>query len=207
MIRNRRVLQFAGGTKCVLAILFIITSGLAALGQKAEPGNPQKAKVLVLATYHLHNPGRDVLNVKWDDVLTEKRQKEIRELADAIKKFKPTKIALEVPFGSAKLDEQYGQYLRGEYQLTPNEIDQLGFRIAKDLGHQKVYGVDASGAFDIGRVFAFAASNDQQQIVDKALEVAKRQVADANNMIKTADVTAVYRATNDQRKIDEGHQV
>ena len=147
-----------------------------------------------------------MLNVQWDDVLTEKRQKEIRDFVNLLKKFKPTKIAVEAPFGSVKLDEQYGRYLRGEYQLTRNEIDQIGFRLAKELNQPKVYGVDAAGAFDIGRVFEFAAANNQQGIVDKAFEIAKGHVAEANKLIQTTNVTEIYRVTNDQRRIDEGHQ-
>lgn len=146
------------------------------------------------------------MNVQWDDVLAEKRQKEIREFLDLLKKFKPTKIAVEVPFGSVKTDEEYGRYLRGEYQLTRNEIDQIAYRMAKELGHLKVYPVDAAGAFDIGRVFAFAAANDQQAIVDRAMQIAKKQVGEANELIKTTNFTEIYRATNDQRRIDEGHQ-
>ena len=39
----------------------------------------KKAHVLVLGTFHMANPGRDIFNLKVDDVLTEKRQKEIAE--------------------------------------------------------------------------------------------------------------------------------
>ena len=111
-----------------------------------------------------------------------------------------------MPFGSASLNDQYGRYLRDEYRLTRNEIDQIGFRLAKELNHPTVYGIDAAGAFDIDRVFGFAAANNQQEVVDKAFEIAKRQVAEANKLIQTASVTEIYRATNDQRKLDEGNR-
>jgi hypothetical protein len=141
--------------------------------KRLNRGARKKPAVLVLATYHMHNPGRDVINVQSDDVLTEKRQREIREFVNLLKRFKPTKIAVEMPFGSGKLDEQYGRYLRGEYQLTRNEIDQIGFRLAKELNHQKIYGADAAGAFDIGQVFAFAGANNQQDIVDRGMAIGK----------------------------------
>jgi hypothetical protein len=183
----------------------------AANAQRGEIHEAQKPTVLVLASDHLNNPGSNVLNVQWDDVLTEKRQKEIRDFVSLLKRFKPTKIAVEAPFsaanppGSAQLDERYSLYLRGEYQLTRSEIDQIGFRLAKELSHQKIYGVDAKEPFDIGRVFEFATANNQQELVDKAFEIGKRQVAEANKLIQTANVTEIYRATNDQRRIDEGH--
>ncbi len=146
------------------------------------------------------------MNIQWDDVLSENRQKEIREFVALLKKFKPTKIAVEVPYGSVKTNEEYSRYLRGEYQLTRNEIDQIGYRLAKEVGHLRVYPVDAAGSFDIGRVFEFAAKNDQQHIVDRAMEIAKEQVGDANELVKNANITEFHRAINDPRKIDEGHR-
>ena len=187
-----------------LSLIFIIC--FTSYAQSVKRNGTQKPAVLVLATYHMHNPGRDLMNVKSDDVLTEKRQKEIRDFVNLLKRFKPTKIAVEVPFGSSKLDEQYSRYLRGEYRLTANEIDQIGFRLAKELNHQKVYGADADGAFDIGRVFAFAGANRQQHVVDKGMAIGKRQVAEENNLIRTSTVTQIYKAINDQQKINESHQ-
>ena len=40
---------------------------------------PHKPTLMVLATYHMNNPGRDAVNVKADDVLAPKRQREIEE--------------------------------------------------------------------------------------------------------------------------------
>ena len=187
-----------------MALMFVVCSG--SYAQRVAVPRAEKPTVLVLATSHLHNPGRDVMNIQWDDVLAEKRQKEIREFVELLKKFKPTKIAVEVPFGSVKTDEEYRRYLRGEYELTRNEIDQIAYRLAKELGHSKVYPVDAAGPFEIGGVFEFAAENDQQQIINRAMEIAKKQVGEANALVKTVDITEFHRAINDQRTIDEGHQ-
>ena len=203
---NLRLSRAVALQKCCLALALVFTTCFASYAQTAKPSGAQKPAVLVLATYHMHNPGRDMMNVQSDDVLTEKRQKEIREFVKLLKRFKPPKIAVEMPFGSAKLDEQYNRYLRGEYQLTRNEIDQIGFRLGKELNHQKVYGIDAEGAFDIGRVFAFAGANNQQDIVDSGMAIGKRQVAEENKLIQTTTITEIYKIMNDQRRIDESHQ-
>lgn len=200
LFQNTSVLKL-----CTAGIL-IFTFCCAVAAQKPKSKGEQRPTVLVLATYHLDNPGADVMNVKSDDVLTEKRQKEIYEFINILKRFRPTKIAVEMSLGSAKLDEQYSLYLRGEYQLTRNEIDQMGFRLAKELNHRKMYGVDAAGEFDIGRVFAYAGANNQQDIVDKGLEAGKSQVAEENKLIQTATIREIYRAINDQQKINDSHQ-
>ena len=204
---NLRLSRTVAHQKFCLVLALVITACFASYAQTSKPRGSQKPAVLVLATYHMHNPGRDVINVQSDDVLTEKRQREIREFVNLLKRFKPTKIAVEMPFGSGKLDEQYGRYLRGEYQLTRNEIDQIGFRLAKELNHQKIYGADAAGAFDIGQVFAFAGANNQQDIVDRGMAIGKRQVAEENKLIQTATIGEIYKVINDQRRIDEAHRV
>jgi hypothetical protein len=46
----------------------------------ATPAAPARAEVLVLGTYHMANPGRDIFNMQADDVLAPKRQTEIAEV-------------------------------------------------------------------------------------------------------------------------------
>ena len=40
------------------------------------------AEVLVVGTFHMANPGHDMFNMQADDVLAEKRQKEIAQVID-----------------------------------------------------------------------------------------------------------------------------
>ncbi len=207
MKKNRYLSPTAKVLRRYLVLTLVLTACLTSYAQKNRTSAEQKPTVLILATYHMSNPGRDVMNVQSDDVLTEKRQKEIREFVSLLKRFKPTKIAVEMPIGSTKLDEQYSRYLRGEYQLGRYETDQIGFRMAKELNHQKMYGVDAAGAFDIGRVFAFAGANNQQDIVDRGMAIGKRQVAEENKLIQTGTIREIYKFINDQGRIDEAHRV
>src|SRR3954465_13405401 len=58
----------------------------------------KRAEVFVLGVYHMANPGHDLFNVQADDVLAPKRQREIAELAEALKRFRPTKIAVEADY-------------------------------------------------------------------------------------------------------------
>ena len=55
-----------------------------------------KAKIMVVGSYHMANPGADVFNIQADDVLSAHRQKEIEDLVAVLLKYKPTKIVLEV---------------------------------------------------------------------------------------------------------------
>ena len=104
---------------------------------------PQKPTIMILGSAHLANPGADVYNVKMDDVLTPKRQGEIAELVRLVKAYQPTKVAFEQdPSDDAELNTNYQGYLKGTYELKRDEVNQIGFRLAKQMGHSKVYGVD-----------------------------------------------------------------
>jgi hypothetical protein len=65
------------------------------------------APVLFLGTYHMDNPGRDMMNLQVDDVLAPKRQREIAELVDDLARFRPTKILIEAEYGNPEAQTKY----------------------------------------------------------------------------------------------------
>src|SRR5437879_8074508 len=77
-----------------------------------------KPTLVVLGTYHMGTPGNNVVNGKVDDVSSPERQKQMMQLVERLKKFKPTKIVVECDLeDDAKTKEIYEQYLSGSYQL------------------------------------------------------------------------------------------
>ncbi len=147
----------------------VISASLAVVAQqtKANPTPTEaRAEVLVLGTYHMANPGHDIFNMKADDVLAPKRQAEMTELIEVLKKFHPTKIAIESDAGSDKIPKRYADYLAGKYELTANEIDQIGLRLAKELGHKTVYPVDADGDFPYQRLVNYAKGSGRSKELD-----------------------------------------
>jgi hypothetical protein len=142
-----------------------VRATLPAISQQTPTQIPARAEVLVLGTYHMANPGRDIFNTQADDVLAPKRQAEIAQLLEVLKKFQPTKIAVEAdPWGPRK--GQYADYLAGKYTLTRNEIDQIGYRLAKELDHKTVNLVDADGEFPYPRLVNYAKASGRSQELD-----------------------------------------
>ena len=104
------------------------------------------ASLLVVASGHFANPGRDNVNIKVDDVLAPRRQAEIAALVKKLAVFRPTIVAVEVPVaGQAKLDGLYRDYRAGKYQLARREHEQLGFRLAAQMKLDRVHAVDWNG--------------------------------------------------------------
>lgn len=133
---------------------------------------PEKAQVMVLGTYHMNNPGLDLVKSKVKDVLASDRQREITEVIEALKNFSPTKIALESEDEKA-WNDHYRSYLKGEYTLTRDERDQIGLRLAKELGLKNVYAVDAKLDMDFDKPMGFLAQHDKAKLDQIMASVAK----------------------------------
>ncbi len=103
-----------------------------------------KPSILVLGTTHLSNPDNgDLFKIETADILGEQKQLEIKEVVDLLKRFGPTKVALEVlPEDSESINQTYNDFLLGKFELTRNEYHQIGFRLAKELNHKEVFCVD-----------------------------------------------------------------
>jgi len=59
-------------------------------------------------------------------VLSPKRQQEIEQLTEVLKRFHSTKIAVESEVGSKRVEKEYVDYLAGKHTLARNEIDTIG---------------------------------------------------------------------------------
>lgn len=105
----------------------------------------QKADVMLLGTFHFDDPGLDDYKPRFPwNPLESRRQQEIAEVVRLLAAFRPTRVAPEWPVGrQAELDAAYGAFLAGLSPVSPNEREQLGFRLARELSHERVFAVDA----------------------------------------------------------------
>src|SRR5438270_2261146 len=114
--------------KSYLIFAVTLACAFAALAQtpaarSEAPGAIPRAEVLVLGTYHMANRGHDIYNMQADDVLSPKRQAEMAQLIEVLKRFKPTKIAIEADlFGptnptTLQRPNEYKEYLAGKREL------------------------------------------------------------------------------------------
>src|SRR5688572_26443571 len=173
-----------------------------AFSAAAQPANkPARAEVLVLGTYHMNNPGRDIFNTQADDVLTPKRQAEIVQVIETLKRFQPTKIAVERTAGDERIRKDYAAYLAGTHQLTRNEIEQLGFRLAKDLGHQTVYAVDADGEFPYPRLVKYAKATGRSQEFDALYAEIGEMVKAGNAYLSSHTILETLLYMNSDEKV------
>lgn len=176
------------------AVLFLlcVLIGSQTLGAQSQ----SRPEILVLGTYHMANPGRDVHNMAADDVLSPKRQQEIAQLVEVLKRFRPTKIAIEASAGSERIARDYNEYLAGRYTLTRNENDQVGFRLAKELGLKAVNAVDVDGDFQYMRVMNYAKANGRTAEFDSMQARVARRVKRQSDFLQTHTVLETLERMN-----------
>jgi hypothetical protein len=141
----------------------LVSVSLLAIPVVATAQADRRPEILVLGTYHMANPGRDIHNMQADDVLSPARQRDVAQLIDVLKRFRPTKIAVEAHVASRRVQQQYADYRAGRYELSRNEVDQIGYRLAKELGHETIYAVDEDGDFPYYRVRNYAKANGLEE--------------------------------------------
>lgn len=162
-----------------------------------------RVEVLVLGTYHMANPGRDIFNTQADDVLSPKRQAEMAELVAVLKTFRPTKIAVERMAGDQRIEKDYAAYVAGTHQLTRNEIEQIGFRLAKELGHAKVHAVDADGEFPYPRLVKYAKATGREKELDALIAEIGAMVKTGNEYLATHTILETLLRLNSDQKVAE----
>lgn len=191
-----------------LAACCTVLSLLGALGCSSaarQPRGIEPAQVVVLGTYHFANPGLDVVKTDVADVLSPEKQAEIRAIVEALARFHPTRIAVEAsPASAPGLDSLYRAYRAGAHELSRNEIQQLGFRLAARLDHPRVHPIDHRGEFPFGAVMEYAQAQDPAflQSVQKALA---EITAEENRRQKEMSIGQNLRVRNDPLKLAEDH--
>lgn len=153
-----------------------------------------KTPIALLGVYHFDNPNQDQFNVASDNILSEKRQKELDVLVTQLAKFKPTHIALEFNKNDSILDIHYQEYLNGKYQLDASEREQIGFRLARMLGHQHIYSVDEPSIqlnFNPGELAA-----EFSPLLQELTEMGNKVIGQINKWVQEKSVGAVLSELN-----------
>lgn len=152
-----------------MSVALMLAAALAQSGGEAKA--PTAIEVMVLGSYHMDNPGRDLVNARIDPVTTPERQKELEAVANGLARFRPTAIAVErVASDQQSLaDQGFARFTPDELLRNNDERVQVGYRLARQAGVSRVYAVDAEGDFPFEAVQAWAAANDRAAELDREM--------------------------------------
>jgi hypothetical protein len=179
-----------------------------ALPARAAEEDRATVSVMVLGTYHFANPGRDVVGMTVDDVLAPSRQAELAALAQVLAQWKPDRIAVESQSLEPDLSmPSFARFTPQDLTRERNEIDQIGFRLAQLLGHEKVYGFDEQSGegepdyFPFDKVEASAASHGQSEYLTALLAPVKKDAAEGEALQRTRSIASMLLRENDPSRI------
>ncbi len=196
---NQRIFLtfFSRELYCLFAIIipFIL---FPVKNSSAQPffNNQEKIEVMILGTMHFGNPGQDVINFQFPDVLQPEYQAQIEEVTENLSRFQPTKIALEArPDYKPELDSMYASYKRGTHSLTRNERQQLGFRLAKQFDHSQVYSIDHGGKFPFQAVLEFAEQH-QPDFIKEFQEIRQYVEKTGGELVQNSTISEILRENN-----------
>ncbi|WP_336516734.1 DUF5694 domain-containing protein [Pollutibacter soli] len=142
--------------KRLFFIFSLVVHGCILFAQKKEaiqsPGSffpKERIKVLVVGTFHLDYPGLDAHKTDDQDkidVLKDPKKAEVTALVEYLKKFKPTKIAIEA-FPGWNATNKLREYNQGGLRDKRDERIQIAVRLASELKLDTLYSIDAE-SFD-----------------------------------------------------------
>lgn len=137
-------------------LLFLLLSSFTFAQQIKDPdtflitNKDNLPKIFLVGTFHFEYYNKDANKVDKDkqvDILSDQKQKEMKELLDYIAKFKPTKICIEAPEKWNAMDK-YKSYKSGKTALGKDEIQQIAFRLMERFKLDTVYSVDAKAVYE-----------------------------------------------------------
>lgn len=168
-----------------------------------------QASVLILGTYHFANPGLDIAKMEVADVLSVEKQREIT--ADSSTPSppsnlpkSPSKRRMTRPKRSTSCMPLTGP---ASHELTRNEIQQLGFRLAAQLNHEQIYPINHPGSPIPSRPPWPTLEVHQPDFLKKFQETIARWEAESNRHQQTLAVGEILRKVNSLEAIAEDHQI
>lgn len=185
--------------------LSLVAAILAAPVSAQEACPPDQPQVAVLGVHHFVSQ-QNLLTQAEDDELAPQRQAELERIAVALAAFAPTKIAVERPYDQRELDRRYTAYVAGEYQATAEETDQIGFRLARMLGHERLYHVQYRGEFPLDALIAYARRAGRQAEYDAAIAEAAELTEAIDMHLSTGGLPATLHWLNTREGMLANHR-
>lgn len=170
--------------KLVAAFLACLAAGCTS-APEAPASDPATVQIMVLASYHMDNPGADLNNAQIDQVTTSAKQVELEAVANALARFNPTVIAVErvASDQATMLDQGYLAFKPEDLASKPDERVQIAYRLASKLKLERVYGIDEQdrpgepGYFPFEPVAAWASANGREADLQAMFEPVQTEIS------------------------------
>jgi hypothetical protein len=162
-------------------------------------------EVMVLGSYHMANRNKDVVNIRVDDVLQPKRQRELEELALHIERFHPTKIAVEI-FSDAPDFVWKSPLDATDLKTSNHEVYQLGERVALGSGLDKLYGVNCQAELGFEAVQELDEKTTGGRRMKAIFDDVQQSAVEMEQKEHTLAISQSLAAMNTRSAIEKAHE-
>ncbi len=190
----------------ILAALVALVVPTSAIAQSPAP---EPVEVMILGTYHFGNPGQDIHNARVDPVTTPEKQAQLEAIAEGLSRFRPTAVAVErvARDPSTMLDHRYPAFAPTDLLTNPDERAQIGYRLARRLGLDRVYAIDEQDREGQPSYFPFEAVQTWVQANGRTADLGAlhgqvaAMIADLERRQATETVGQLLAATNTPERV------
>jgi hypothetical protein len=183
--------------------MFARTMFLGLLVASAAAAGTAPVEVMILGTFHMANPGRDLHNQKVPDVLAPQEQAQLARIATSLAAFKPTRVDVEWP--KETVAERYPQFLAGTLPPSRNEVVQLGFRLGR-ITRAAIEGIDADGDFPYEPVEAWAKAHGRGRELEAMGAAVEKRVQEESEALRDHGIAGELRLINDPARLARGQE-
>lgn len=163
---------------------------------------------MILGTDHFEKSNvQDYAKTEELDIFSKRKQMEIHNVLTCLKEYAPTKIVLEYPLKhQSNLTDEYQKYLAGNLNLSANERHQIGFQLARDLGHTNIFAVDWNEEECVPDIFGYM-HNHETQGSRKIFKEIERMVAEANEKSRISTIAEYLLFLNETEQVRCSHKL
>mgnify|MGYP003408198927 CR=1 FL=1 len=162
-------------------------------------------EVLLVGTIHLgYTPDVNTLSEQDTDKYSDIH---FEQLTADLAKFQADQVFVEYPFESQKhVNTMYRSDDVNE-GFKENEIYQIGFRLAKKLGHKEIYAVDWNEQPEKLINLELVAEGKSKVEYEKIMERIQTVINKLSSIIQQGDIIKLYKYINSEDYITNDHKV
>jgi hypothetical protein len=131
-------------------------------------------------------------------MLSASRQKELADVVERLAAFQPTKVCVErMPGEQESLDAEYARYLEARAQPDPDEVSQIGFRLARRCGLNRIYAIDADKMLDWDGLTAYFKTHpDEEKRFTDNIAARQAQAREVSKDLPNIPIAQLLREAN-----------
>jgi hypothetical protein len=169
---------------------------------------PDEVQVLLVGTHHFRGSTRDAVSGEPENMLTSARQAQLEDLVTRLARWAPEQVMVELPYRFVdSVNARFRRYVEdGGISIQQDEVVQVGFRLARRLGHPTVYPIDHRMAADFDSLTPLLRRRpDLVRRRDSVLSALRAEVAAQDRGETQPTVLEMVRAANEETALRAGN--